>query len=388
MKIVVDGVFFQLAMTGISRVWSSVLPQMAKFSDLQIIMLDRGRSPRFEGIETIEFPSYKMNAGTATDSLLLDLFCKKLGADVFVSTYYTSPVTLPSVLMVYDMIPEVLGFDLTQRPWQEKQLAIDFASRHVCISENTRQDLERFYPGTFKTSAVAHCGLERALFHPQPKQAIEEFRRRANLTRPYFLLVGSREQHLGYKNASLAFKAARDLISSKIELVCVGGESEIAKADLAELPSNIAARRFAFTDSELACAYAGAEALIFPSRYEGFGMPVIEAMACACPVITTRHGSLGEVAGDAALFVSGLDPKELAQAMNFVRLPETRASLVEKGIKRASHYSWNTMAQKLYEFSRLALEESQSPQRRKFVEEWKGLRAVQAAVDPWRMRDL
>lgn len=387
MKVVVDGIFFQHAVTGIARIWSSLLPRMAGFSGLELVVLDRGGLPEFDGIETVDFPSYKMNTGTAADSLLLDRFCRELGADVFVSTYYTSPVTVPSALLVYDMIPEVLGFDLTQRPWLEKQVAISFASRYACISERTRRDLELHYPGAGKRAIVAYCGVDREIFRPQSSAAVEGFRRKLDLRRPYFLLVGSREQHLGYKNGALVFQAAQGM-RDEFEILCVGGEPQIAESWLAGLPANVSARHARLTDGELACAYGGAEALIFPSRYEGFGMPVAEAMACGCPVVTTRNGSLDEVGGDAALFVSGEDAGELRQAISAIRSGDVRGPLVEKGIERASRFSWDAMARQLHELLRAACEDGGRADRRQFVEEWKRLRTLQAAVDPCRIADL
>src|SRR4051812_24043608 len=133
MKLLIDGVFFQLTFTGIARVWSTILSRFAAYPDLETTILDRGNCPSFDGIERLEFPSYKMYCNTATDSFLLEKYCREFGADVFSSTYYTTPVSTPSVLMVYDMIPEVLGFDLRHRAWQEKELAISYASYYACI---------------------------------------------------------------------------------------------------------------------------------------------------------------------------------------------------------------------------------------------------------------
>ena len=118
----------------------------------------------------------------------------------------------------------------------------------------------------------------------------------------------------------------------EFEILCVGGEKAIDPDALAGLPPNISARRVDLTDDKLACAYSGAEALVFPSLYEGFGMPVIEAMACGCPVITTRYGSLAEIAGDAAIFVSGHDEGEMRSAMRSVREREREGAIDKKGL--------------------------------------------------------
>jgi glycosyltransferase involved in cell wall biosynthesis len=97
-------------------------------------------------------------------------------------------------------------------------------------------------------------------------------------------------------------------------------------------------------DDDLRLAYCGALALVYPSVYEGFGMPVIEALACGCPVITTSHSSLPEVAGDAAVYVNPFDHGSLAAAMVQIQKPELRAVLLRRGLERAKLFSWTAMA--------------------------------------------
>jgi glycosyltransferase involved in cell wall biosynthesis len=381
MRVVIDGVFFQLVNSGIARVWSSVLPHLAKYTDLDLVLLDRGGAPTVSGIEKVDFPSYKMNAGTAADSLLIEKFCKVLGAHIFTSTYYTTPVTIPSALMVYDMIPENLG--LHSRPWQEKQIAINFAVNHACISQSTKLDLERFYPGTSERAIVTYCGVDRDLFRPSDRSVVETFKAALGISKPYYLLVGAREQALNYKNGILAFKAAQRLRDADIELICVGGEPQIAPEFLAELPSSVSARRVGLTDEELACAYSGAEALIFPSRYEGFGMPILEAMACGCPVITTTNGAPAEIAGDAAILVAWDDVDGFARAMSAMRQPAIRTTYIEKGLNCAAGYDWELMAKGVHELLVQAHELGSSTRMKDFFRDWERLRRIQAAVDPY-----
>jgi glycosyltransferase involved in cell wall biosynthesis len=352
---------------------------------LQIMLLDRGDSPSIGGIETIEFPSYTCSDRTtaAADSLLIDQFCHELGVDVFTSTYYTTPASVPSVLMVYDMIPEILEFDLSRRVWQEKQIAISFASYYACISENTRTDLLRIYSAICGERAVAtRCGVERGTFRPRTPAEVENFKGERGISRAYYLAVGSREQHLGYKNAALLFRAARGIRDAIFEIVCVGGEAEISGELLDGLSANVSVRRVSLSDGELACAYSGAEALVYPSLYEGFGMPVIEAMACGCPVITTRFGSLGEVAGDAAVFISGRDEGELRRAMAIVREPARRKQLIDRGLRQAGLFDWDAMARGFYDLLKKAAQEGESSAMKEFFREWKRLRTIQADVDP------
>ena len=106
--------------------------------------------------------------------------------------------------------------------------------------------------------------------------------------------------------------------------------------ELRAVAPRVRARRLSLSDEELRLAYGGAEALVFPSRYEGFGLPVAEAMACGCPVITTPLSSLPEVAGDAALYVDPDDPRGLQEAFDHVREPLRRTAMIAAGASRAT----------------------------------------------------
>jgi len=381
MKLLVDGVFYQLARTGIARVWTSMLPRLAAMPGIEIVMLDRGQAPDIPGIERVAFPSYTWN-NTAEDSRLIDTFAREVGADVFTSTYYTTPTTIPSVLMVYDMIPEVMGFDLTARAWKEKEASICFAQYYACISANTRNDLLKFYPSIPpERASVTHCGLDSAAFHPRSAEEVAAFRAAFDVPPLYYVLVGSREQHTGYKNAGLLFQALKTMRGRRLHVLCVGGEPDVQAHFLNGLPSGITVQRVDLTDEQLSCAYAGAQALVYPSLYEGFGMPVIEAMACGCPVITTKFGSLGEVAGEAAVYISGRDTSELIKAMEVVSGPARRAEIVQRGLAQANSFSWDPMAEEFHRLLLRAMDERDTPRVKAFLSRWSELRAIQAGVD-------
>lgn len=346
-KILVDGVFYQYLGSGIARVWTAVLNAwVASGFAERVVLLDRaGTAPRIPGVHTRTIRAHDKSA-TGADSLYLERICREEGADLFVSTYYTAPTATPSVFMGYDMIPEALGFPLADETWREKHRAILHASAHIMISRNSARDLERLFPSVpAGSTAVAYCGVGDA-FRPADAAEVETFRKKHGLTGPYVLMVGERSGYQGYKNGLLLFRALGlgDAATRGLTVLCVGGGKEVEPMFRALAPDT-RTLRLSLSDEELRLAYAGAEALAYPSRYEGFGMPVVEAMACGCPVITCANSSLTEVAGDAALFVDEDDAAGMVAAIAAARDPERRAELVRRGLAQAARFTFGAMAE-------------------------------------------
>ena len=381
MKVLVDGVFFQVNNTGIARVWRTILPYLVDHPDLDIYMLDRGNAPEIAGISYIPFPT-NLFWCCADDSILIQKVCDFYEIDVFTSTYYTTPLSTPMLLMVYDMIPELFDFDMSLRGWMEKDAAICFAQRYTCISKSTQYDLLSFYPDILPDkTTVAYCGVDDAIFKIRTADDIAAFRQTYGLNRSYFLFVGSRVQHNGYKNSRVFFDAVNRMQSADFDIFCVGGEKEIEAEVLESMPAGVRCTRVELTDEELSLAYNAAIALVYPSLYEGFGMPVIEAMASGCPVITTHHGSLLEAAGDAACLISGTSVEEMYNALQKVRDPDYRETLQCKGLEHVKQFNWEEMADQVAQ-DLLALDkEAKQGVYADFFQSWRQLREIQASVD-------
>jgi glycosyltransferase involved in cell wall biosynthesis len=348
-RIIVDGVFFQRQSSGIARVWTALLEEWAKSGFIRhIVFLDRSgaSAPQIPGLCREKIPAYDY-ARTGADSLALERVCRKLDADLFVSTYYTTPTATPSLFFGYDMIPEMTGADLSREAWREKRRAILHAAAHLMISENSARDLERIYELPHASTRVAHCGVWRSFFRASP-QEVASLRSKYRLTdQRYVLVVGERVSVDGYKNGELVFSAMRRLPDpSRLTLVCVGG-SPIIERHLAALAPTTRTIRLSLEDDELRAAYGGAHAFVYPSRYEGFGMPVLEAMACGAPVITCRNSSISEIAGDAALFVGEDDPGGMAQAIECLWHPKVREEFIARGAAQALKFSFADMARQV-----------------------------------------
>ncbi|MBV8888022.1 MAG: class I SAM-dependent methyltransferase [Chroococcidiopsidaceae cyanobacterium CP_BM_RX_35] len=348
LNIVVDGVFLQLYQTGIARVWRSLLEEWATNGFAKhLVVLNRATNvPKIPGIRYRTVSPYEYHNRDA-DPAMLQQVCDEEGADLFISTYYTRPLSTPSVVLMHDMIPELMGWELNPL-LQDKRSAIQQAVTHITVSENTASDLVRSFPHiSLESITVAHNGVDHQTFSPAKSEDINQFKTKYGISKPYFILVGVVG---GYKNTILFFKAFTQLYSKHgFEIVCTGVDSSL-EAEFKEFRNFTAGcvvHTLQLSDQELRAAYSGAAALVYPSKYEGFGLPILEAITCGCPVITCHNASIPEVAGEAALYVDDNNVQELVNALCEVQKPEVRQSLITAGLEQSKKFSWSKMAEQV-----------------------------------------
>jgi glycosyltransferase involved in cell wall biosynthesis len=351
-RIAIDAVFFQLANSGIARVWHSLFKEWSESGFCKyLLIIDRaGTAPKIQGLAYHQTPAFDFN-NPALESIGIQEICDREEIDLFISTYHTIPLTTPSLVLVHDMLPEIFNTDLSVMSLQEKHWSILHALHCICISTNTISDLRKFFPNipTDRITLIPN-GISRE-FLPQDNDRVRDFNYKYQIDRDFFLLVGNRYANGGFKNVVHFFRAFAELVDrDKFSIVCVGGKPHL-EPELVKLVGETKVYVLSLSDSELMAAYTGAIALVYPSLYEGFGLPILEAMACACPVITCANSSIPEVAGDAALYISGTDEDELKAALVRVREPAVRSQLIAAGLARSQQFSWQQMAERISQLS-------------------------------------
>lgn len=263
--------------------------------------------------------------------------------DIVHETYFSirrsAPRKYPVVVSVYDMIHEKFPqyFHKADPTSFLKRLAIKRADHIICISESTKRDLINLFPFVEDKVSVIHLGFSS--FKPK-EQDVE-------IMRPYFLYVGSRNGHKNFVNLLSSFASSEKLRSDFDLMAFGGGEFSVNENKLIDelgfRPHQI--KQVGGDDNTLAMYYKKATAFVYPSYYEGFGLPPLEAMAQDCPVVSSNSSSMPEVIGDAAEFFDPYSIGEMAAAIEKVAFSSSRRDdLIEKGKTRLGVFSWNKCA--------------------------------------------
>jgi len=255
---------------------------------------------------------------------------------------------VPQVFTIYDLSLQKFGeMHPKERVWFSGfflKRRLGYAAQVITISDFTRSEIcEYLHLPTEKVTAIPMA--PDPFFSPRGRRKSQGVVEALGLPRDYLLFVGTLEPR---KNLPFLMRAAA-VCRSRIPIVLTGwegwGHDALLKATRdQELRGRVFTTGYV-DDESLACLYSNARALVFPSLYEGFGLPVLEAMACGCPVICSNTASLPEVAGDAALLVDPHDVEGLADAIDRVMEDSAlRNDLIRKGFRRAAHFSWEKTA--------------------------------------------
>lgn len=282
-------------------------------------------------------------------SLPLHLFTNKK-PDVFFSPAHYAPRVspVPTVVTIHDLAykffpQEFLSSDLYKlNKWTE--YSIKKAAAIICVSEHTKKDLISFYPEVeSKTSVILNGYRSRKSI-----KSIRSVKSTTNRNAPYILFVGTIQPR---KNIITLIEAFEKFVETHadFELKIVGKKGWLYTETLNRIESSPASKQIKYLgfveDNELETLYKNADTTVLPSLYEGFGLPVLEAMSHGSPVIASDTSSLPEVGGDAILYCNPDDSKTITEALEMLQDPKLRKELLLKARQQLKKFSWDKCAE-------------------------------------------
>ncbi len=320
------------------------------------------------GDTRVQLPQWHLRRATAQhrvrwvfNELFLAAELRHANAALYHSTEpWSAPVSrnFATVLTCHDLIPllfpeQYLNFDhlywRAYYAWMERTGRWNRLTRIIAISEATRRSLVELLGVDEARIDVVYNGIDHEFFQPvEDTDRLDEVRERYGLERPFLLYLGGYDFR---KNISALVEAMAEVPETLgAELVLAGGMSDETAADLGVLAARLGVeddiRHLGYIDdADVPALYSLAQAFVYPSLAEGFGLQALEAMACGCPVVAADCTSLPEVVGQAGVLVEPLRPASIGEAICQILEDDAfRRDLRERGLERASEFSWNRCA--------------------------------------------
>jgi glycosyltransferase involved in cell wall biosynthesis len=281
--------------------------------------------------------------------------------DMVHEPHYVLPpaITCRSVVTIHDcihlMFPQYLPSRLAYVYAKGSMWAASKkADRILTVSEASKRDILRFFDVAPEKVSVIYNAIDERFLQPANPDRMELVRQRYQLDHPFVLYVGNIKPHKNIERLIDAFGRARSRCGDDLKLIIIGDEISKYPALRQSVHKHKLDKHVRFLGFQpmetLAAFYRLARGFVFPSLYEGFGLPPLEAMACGTPVVTSNVSSLPEVAGGAALLVDPYDADAIANGIVQAVTDDTlRADLISRGLERARSFSWPQSVKKIHE---------------------------------------
>jgi glycosyltransferase involved in cell wall biosynthesis len=353
MKIAFDYQIFGLQkFGGISRYYTKLAQGLISLNQEVMVLSPMHKNSYLEelpdankfGRRFQEYPNKTDHFFSVYNYLFSKYYLQKWKPGIVHETYYSKMSVAPSssrvVITVHDMIDEIFSRKSPSHyaSINAKRLAIERAAHIICVSTNTKTDLMNIYNTPAKKISVIHHGVDKI----DSSSMIQSCK--PGFSEPFILYVGKRSGYKNFKGFISAIAKSKRL-SRDFKVVAFGG-GRLSSSELNMIKElGLSEEKIHQTDGDdqkLANLYKTASAFIYPSFYEGFGMPVLEAMEYGCPVISSIKSSLPEVVGDAGEYFDPADFECISQAIENVVYSTLRTSdLILRGNRRASLFSWD-----------------------------------------------
>lgn len=336
-----NSVFLSNKPTGLGIYTRELLGRMSEFSNNNSFDVLLSQSVK-DSVPYVQRPVY-IRDNTAQNPIKRIMYYKRLKCDFFYSFTHHGPVkkNMNQIITIHDLIPLYFPNQYKSQYYYYKYYLpkiIKSSDMIVTISENTKQDIMKFYKTKEEKIKVIYNGYEHLVAAPDTQTHVNKNER------PYMLMVGATYPH---KNLRIVLEAYAK-IHHKIELDCiiVGRESEYFNELRSFIDSQGLTNRVKLlgyvSDKELKTLYANANMFVYPSLYEGFGLPVLEAMLSDVPTIVSNTSSIPEVAGNASVIVDPGKVNEIAESILAVYdNSQLREQLISNGRENLKRFSWN-----------------------------------------------
>ena len=364
MKILYDGQIYAKQTTGgINRYFTNIIDCLPLDASPTLTATHRTNKLHYPAHPNLTLREYRSFHPHRISNRVRDHYFRWLNNsqpfDILHPTYYSllsqqsfSQIRYSLVITVHDMIHEIFAarMDLGGHTIRAKQDAIQAADAIICISESTKNDLLKYFPTAESKTTVTLLASELKGDWAYGNEAVP--------SQPYFLYIGSRNK--AYKNFDtllIAFSKAAS-INSDILLCVVGAPfNDEEQQQIAELKLANQIKHYPHaSDTHLSKLYRCSVAFVYPSLYEGFGIPPLEAMACGTVVVASNSSSIPEVVGDAGILFEPKAIRDLTDILlTLLDSPSDRDRLIAKGHDRHRQFSWDKTAQQTVEIYRSLL---------------------------------
>lgn len=301
-----------------------------------------------EGVKRVAFQTVQLGTKYCKNAVLLTIDSKV-------------PLVLPKSCLVVPLITDLAVFRMPEAYQRSRVLLWRLQYRYLCrradrflaISEFTKQEMTAILGIAPERIDVIPCAAPEGIRRVKDRNTLTALRVKYKLPEHYVLFVGNFNPRKNLRRLMEAFDLMKRETKLPHELVIAGGQGW--KFDAAEALKSVAAKDAVHfigyvPDEDMPALYSAAELFVFPTLYEGFGIPVIEAQRCGTPVLTSNVSALPEVGGDGAAYVDPYDVKDIAQGMKeLLQNKERRHNLIELGSINAERFSWEASARKLNE---------------------------------------
>jgi len=366
LEVITDGIIYQLQFHGgISRVFSEILPRMCEADetlDITLFLTGKNRQELPYNPNIHVFLSPRITRFMKPEKIwrwlvqrLMERWLRsvigKTEGKIWHSTYYTMPKDWEgkTVVTVHDMVhelfPDLFNNTAAEQFRNKKRQSILSANMVICVSENTRKDLLNLYeinPDKVRVVPNGFNTVFKRTDNPSLKMDTP-------VHEPFLLYIGSRSQYKNFGQLVEAYVSWKR--RNEVNLVVVGDSwspDEIKNFKERKIYEKI--QLFEKANDELLCyLYNKAAAFVYPSLYEGFGIPLVEAMACGCPVVASRIPSTIEVAGNCPIYFAPGKTEELVAALDKVIIEGRNSQRTLDGLKRSKDFSWQITAEKTLE---------------------------------------